>query len=92
MQLDKDIRMIFDGDEAPVLDDMIFLGYRESIAPGESLTPGTYAPSSNSNSIDDKGHRDWDHQALPGCGRRARQEFTTGAAGSREHERTRKSC
>ncbi len=34
MQLDKEIRAIFDGDEVPVLDDMIFLGYRESVAPG----------------------------------------------------------
>ena len=92
MQLDKEIRAIFDGDEAPVLDDMIFLAYRESIAPGESVAPGTYAPPSDPNPVDDKGHRDRDHQALPGCGRRARQEFTTGAAGSREHERTRKSC
>ena len=48
MKLNGEIRAIFDGDEAPALDDMIFLGYRGSIA------HGTYAPSSDPNSIDDK--------------------------------------
>ncbi|MGB3635829.1 MAG: nucleotidyltransferase domain-containing protein [Rubrobacteraceae bacterium] len=48
MRLDDEVRNIFDGAGAPVLEDMIFLGYRGSIA------HGTYAPSSDPNSIDDK--------------------------------------
>lgn len=44
----EEIERIFDGDDAPVFEDMVFVGYRGSIA------HGTYAPSSGPNSIDDK--------------------------------------
>lgn len=46
--LDEEIRGIFGGDGSPMIEDLVFLGYRGSIA------HGTYAPSSDPNSIDDK--------------------------------------
>lgn len=46
--MNGEIERIFDGDKAPYLEDMIFIGYRGSVA------HGTYAPSSDPDSIDDK--------------------------------------